>query len=223
MRAPAVVFVSFSFSRILSAAAFSMLSTGAPRTGDMKAGVFSLVDPRVARGLYLAVESERVRAGLDAFSTWMEATHWSGVIYGKQPGKSVAKILPSVIDLEIESRPEDWSNPDAADVLARALTRLFDTWDIPARAVLCLGGIHFEPAFTQMARDSGRLDGIAVSHILPNHWLVSEGYDDANRFRDLLSCAGAIKGGIDAIVFLDNLKGAFKDQAKCLGEMLDVP
>jgi D-tyrosyl-tRNA(Tyr) deacylase len=192
-------------------------------TGDMKSGVFSSVDPRITRGLYLAVESERVRAGLDSFSTWMEATHWSGVIYGKQPGESVGKIIPSVIDLEIGSRTEDWSNPAAAKVLARALTRICDTWDLPVRSLFCLGGIHFESGFTQLIRDGGQRHGVAVSHILPNHWLVSEGYDDADRFEDLLRCARSIKGGIDSIVFHDNLKGAFKEQARRLGELLGVP
>lgn len=192
-------------------------------TGDMKAGAFSPVDPRVTRGLYLAVESERRHAGLESFSTWMEATHWSGVIYGEQPGETVNKILPSVIDLEIGSRPEDWSDAIATEVLARALTKIFDIWDVPVRSLFCLGGIHFEPAFTQMVRDSGEVGKIAVSHILPNHWLVSEGYDDPKRFDDLLRCANSIKGGIDTIVFHENLKGAFKEQAKRLGETLGVP
>lgn len=192
-------------------------------TGDMKAGVFSPIDPRLTRGLYLAVESERRHAGLDSFSTWMEATHWSGVIYGEQPGETVSKILPSVIDLEIGSRPEDWSNPIATKVLARAITKIFDTWDVPVRSLFCLGGIHFESAFTQLITDSGDQGRIALSHILPNHWLVSEGYDDPKRFDDLLRCANSIKGGIDTIVFHTGLKGSFKEQAKRLGETLSVP
>ena len=192
-------------------------------TGDMKSGTFSPVDPRVARGLYLAIESERVRAGLDSFCTWMEATHWSGVIYGEQSGETVARIEPSVIDVEIGSRPEDWSDPRAVAVLAAALLRPFETWNIPVKSIFCIGGVHFEPSFTDAVRDHGARHGIAMSHILPNHWLVSEGYENPQRFADLLRCVSSIKGGIDTIVFHDNLKGSYKEQTRRLGEALGVP
>lgn len=192
-------------------------------TGDMKSGSFSPVDPRVTRGLYLAVEEARAKARLEGFTTWMEATHWSGVIYGGQPGTHVGLIKPSVIDLEIGSRPQDWSNPAAADVIAQALPHVFDGWAAPLHSLLCLGGIHFEPAFTDPVREHGRRGGVAVSHILPNHWLVSEGYDRPERLDDLLKCVASIKGRPDVIVFHDNLKGGFKDQARRLGEVLQVP
>lgn len=191
-------------------------------SGDMKSGCFSTVDPRVARGLYLAIESARVQAGLDTFTTWMEATHWSGVIYGEQPGSHVELIKPSVIDVEIGSRPEDWSNQAAVDVMAHALPRMLDSWETPVKSVFCIGGIHFEPSFTDPVREYGAKHGIAISHILPNHWLVSEGYDQPERFDDLMNCVKSIKGGIDLIVFHDNLKGVYKDQARRLGETLAV-
>lgn len=90
-------------------------------TGDMESGTFSPVDPAITRSLFLAVEHERRKAGLDSYSTWMEATHWSGPLYGAQPGSLVSAVTPSVIDLEIGSTADAWTNPDAADVLVRAL------------------------------------------------------------------------------------------------------
>jgi D-tyrosyl-tRNA(Tyr) deacylase len=192
-------------------------------SGDMKSGCFSPVDPRVVRGLYLAIESARVEAGLDTFTTWMEATHWSGVIYGEQPGSHVELIKPSVIDVEIGSRPEDWSNQAAVDVMAHALPHMLDSWETPVNSVFCIGGMHFEPSFTDPVREYGAKHGIAISHILPNHWLVSEGYDRPERFEDLLNCVKSIKGGTHTIVFHDNLKGSYKDQARRLGETLKVP
>lgn len=214
----AVVFVNWHEGAKAPDAIFTVQTTG-----DMRSGTFSPVDPRVSRGLYLAIEAERVRSGLESFSTWMEATHWSGVVYGEQSGEAVGKIRPSVIDVEIGSRPQDWSDQRAVDVLAVALFRMFDTWDKPVRSLFCMGGVHFDPAFTQAVRDHGERLGIAVSHILPNHWLVSEGYDDPQRFEDLQRCVRSIEGGVDTIVFHDNLKGPFKEQAKRLGETLGVP
>ncbi|VWD23880.1 D-aminoacyl-tRNA deacylase [Burkholderia contaminans] len=192
-------------------------------TGDMESGTFSPVDPAITRSLFLAVEHERRKAGLDSYSTWMEATHWSGPLYGAQPGSLVSAVTPSVIDLEIGSTADAWANPDAADVLVRALLTAGEHAAQPAISLLCIGGTHFEPGFTQLLRDYGDTQGLALSHVLPNHWLVAHDYDSPERLKDLIACARSIKGGVDAIAFHDNLKAAHKQQVRNLAQELRVP
>jgi D-tyrosyl-tRNA(Tyr) deacylase len=198
-------------------------------TGDMASGTFSLVDPAFTRALFLAVERERQHAGLNAFSTWMEATHWSGTQFGSQRCQLIGLLNSPVIDLEIGSAPAAWSDRRAAQVLARALIALCDApiGTIAPRdaivSLLCIGGMHFEPAFTQLLLDHGESQRLALSHILPNQWLVAYDYDREERFGDLLACAQSIRGGIDAIAFHDNLKSSYKQSVKRLAAQLGVP
>lgn len=192
-------------------------------TGDMASGAFSPVDPAICRGLFLAIEKQRQLASLDAFSTWMEATHWSGVLYSEQSGTALQAIMPSVIDLEIGSSDEDWSNPIAAKVLAKAIFELHCPPSPTSLSLLGIGGTHFESGFTQLMRDHGETQGLALSHLLPNHWLVADGYDAPERLSALLACARSIKGGIDAVMFHDNLKGSYKEQVRRLAAELGVP
>lgn len=192
-------------------------------TGDIETGTFSPVDPAVTRALFLAVETQRKKAGLGQFSTWMEATHWSGPLYGAASGKLVSLVKPSVIDLEIGSTPRAWSYPAAAEVLARALLTAFESLEKPAISLLGIGGTHFEAGFTQLLRDYGETQGLAFSHLLPNHWLVAHRYESSARLPDLLACARSIKGGVDAIAFHDNLKSSYKHQVQLLATELGVP
>ncbi|WP_176045618.1 D-aminoacyl-tRNA deacylase [Burkholderia sp. BCC1644] len=192
-------------------------------TGDMESGTFSPVDPAITRSLFLTVEHERQKACLDSYSTWMEATHWSGPLYGAQSGSFVSMVRPSVIDLEIGSTANAWACPDAANVIARALLTVGERIVEPAISLLCIGGTHFEPGFTQLLRDYGDTQGLALSHVLPNHWLVAHGYDSPERLADLVTCARSIKDGIDAVAFHDNLKGAHKQQVRNLASELRVP
>jgi D-tyrosyl-tRNA(Tyr) deacylase len=191
-------------------------------TGDMASGTFSPVDPHVTRGLLLAIESERRAAGLDAFQTFAEATHWSGVMHG-DPGTRLAEMKSSAIDIEIGSSPTDWTNPGAARVLARALLRTFERIDEPVQSVLCIGGIHFESSFTRAVFEPREGLPIAISHILPNHWLVAHGYDREERLPDLLACIRSIRGGIQGLVHHDKLKAPYKAVVRRLGEELRVP
>jgi len=192
-------------------------------TGDMKSGHFSRVDPSITRALFLSIEETRKSKHLDAFTTWMEATHWSGVVYGEQPGEYVSRIRPSVIDVEIGSCQDDWSNPAAADVIASALLELSRHRDATPLSLLCLGGVHFEAGFTNLVKEYGASQGVALSHILPNHWLVSEGYEDPARLPSLLACGESIAGGVDAVVYHDNMKSSLKLQARQLALHLRVP
>ncbi|MCK1526201.1 D-aminoacyl-tRNA deacylase [Bradyrhizobium sp. 182] len=191
-------------------------------TGDLATGTFSPVDPRIIRGLLLAIEDERVASGLHEFKTYLEATHWSGVMAGDL-GHRLADLKPSVVDIEIGSSPADWANPLAARVLARSLLRTFDRMDEPIHSVLCIGGVHFEPSFTNAVLTPYGDPPIAASHVLPNHWLVSNGYDRESRFVDLRECVRSIRGGIQSIVFHDKLKSSYKGVARQLAEELGVP
>ena len=74
-----------------------------------------------------------------------------------------------------------------------------------------------------MLRDYGDTQGLALSHVLPNHWLVAHDYDSPERLKDLIACARSIKGGVDAIAFHDNLKAAHKQQVRNLAQELRVP
>jgi len=185
-------------------------------------GVFSPVDPCIARSLLLGVESERLNARLDNFQTFAEATHWSGVQYGYS-GASLAELKPSAIDIEIGSSPDDWANPDAARVVARALRRTFERANEPVKSLFCVGGVHFEPSFTRAVMEPHGPTPFAVSHVLPNQWLVSEGYDQPERLKDFRACAASIVGGVHAVVFHDKLKAAYKDLARRLADELQVP
>lgn len=191
-------------------------------TGDLATGTFSPVDPRITRGLLLAIEDERSASGLHEFQTYLEATHWSGVKAG-DVGSRIADLKPSVVDIEIGSSPVDWANPVAARVLARALLRTFDRIEEPVHSVLCVGGIHFEPGFTKPVLQPRAGLPIAASHVLPNHWLVANGYDQESRLVDLRACANSIRGGVQGIIFHDKLKAPYKGVARLLAEELRVP
>ncbi|MBM7487839.1 D-aminoacyl-tRNA deacylase [Bradyrhizobium canariense] len=191
-------------------------------TGDLATGTFSPVDPRITRGLLLAIENERIASGLQEFATYLEATHWSGVLMGDD-GHRLADLKPSAIDIEIGSSPADWTNPLAARVVARSLLRTFDCMEESVQSVLCVGGLHFELAYTRAVLESRAGVPIAASHVLPNHWLVSNRYDQEGRLVDLRACVQSIRGGIQSVVFHDKLKGSYKGVARLLAEELGVP
>lgn len=190
-------------------------------TGDMASGTFSIVNPKITRGLLLAIEHERSRAGLE-FRTFAEATHWSGIKYA-YPGARLADLKPSAVDIEIGSSPADWTNPLAARVLARALLRTFERVDEPVQSLLCIGGVHFEPSFTNAVLERREGLPLAVSHLLPNHWVVSEGYDQDSRLADLRTCVNSIQGGVQVIVHHDKLKAPYKALARRLADEIAVP
>ena len=191
-------------------------------TGDMEDGIFGDVDPRHIRNLLLAIEQGRALACLDDFTTYLEGTHWSGKLYG---GKSsqIGDIRVPMIDLEIGSSPSAWRNQQAVSVMAKALCHVFDHRDEDARSVLCVGGVHMEPTWANAVLGSTEGRALALSHVLPNHWLVSHGYDTEVGYQKLLACASSIIGGVDAIAFHEKLNADYKNQVRRLGEALGVP
>jgi D-tyrosyl-tRNA(Tyr) deacylase len=191
---------------------------------DAPSGQFGPVDPRLLRGTLFALEEARAAAGLDRFTTWTEASHWSGTRYG-QPPELLHAIPVPVLDIEIGSEPGSWSNPRAGEAVARALPAIFRNADAAGELVpiLCLGGLHFEPSFREAVLGLGRPFGLAPGHILPNQWLVGGEYEEGNGLAMLRAAAQSIQGGIAAIVFHDNLKGPIKALGRALAEELGIP
>jgi D-tyrosyl-tRNA(Tyr) deacylase len=194
-------------------------------TGDVVSGHYGAANPILMRNLLLALERHRQAAALQEFTVTTEATHWSGIPQGSDPALIPRYGVP-VVDVEIGSTPESWSNVSAAETVARALLDVFTGGDPdPAlRSLFCVGGIHLEPSFAAGVLGSAPERPLAVSHILPNHWLGAGQYDaDAAGLDKFRAAVRTIAGGIHGIVFHEDLKGKFKQQLRVLGEELGVP
>jgi len=190
-------------------------------TGDVPSATFGAADPALTTGILRAMEAARVEAGLSEWRTVTEATHWSGVLHGHPPALLAEYPVP-LLDVEIGSSPASWADPAAVHALARALPRVFTEAEAPALSLLCVGGVHFEPAFRDAVLAEGRPHAVAVSHILANQWLA-EGWEGDAGVDRLAACAASIAGGVDAIAFHDNLRGPVKAAARALGERLGIP
>jgi hypothetical protein len=118
-------------------------------------------------------------------------------------------------------------------VLARSLLGIFgapkqrgdngvnNVFDI--RSLLCIGGIHFETGFRAAIIGAQDQPALGVSHILPNQWVVSGKYDEADGVEKVLACAASIIGGVDAMVMHDNLKGDYKATVRTASAKLGIP
>ena len=108
-------------------------------TGDVPSGEFGAANPVYMRNMLLAIEENRKIHGLDNFSTLTEATHWSGIPYGGSPTLVPQYPVP-LVDIEIGSSPINWSNSEAAKVIAQSLPQVFERNDKNIRSLLCVGG-----------------------------------------------------------------------------------
>jgi D-tyrosyl-tRNA(Tyr) deacylase len=187
-------------------------------TGDAPSGQFGSAAPAAMFSLLRAVEEFRQGLGLNDFKTSLEATHWSGVQNGQNPRLLLEYAVP-LMDIEIGSIPTSYGDSRAAEALARALPHIFDDRG-PFKSLLCVGGMHFEPAFSDPVLNASD-PLLGASHVLPNQWL--EGYADERTQDRLRHCVNTIAGGIDAVVFHDNLKGSVKAHLRRLAETLGVP
>jgi len=190
--------------------------------GDVPSGHFCAADPMLVRAMLLTIERNRIALGLSGFTTLPEATHYSGIPYGGDPALLSSYSRP-VIDIEIGSSPVSWSDQRAVEVLGRSCLEVFDPIPsaIETRSLLCAGGTHFEPGFRSAIFNEDSVHPLAISHILPNQWLT--GYDSSDGARKLDACVASIAGGVNAIVFHDNLKGPLKQAFRDLGDRLGVP
>jgi len=186
--------------------------------GDVNAGVFPPAEPAYVRNFLRALEDERARAGVDDFSVVTEATHWTGTFKGQDP-RLMSEFPVPMLDIEVGSTPTSWEDPRAVGVMARSLVKPFSG---PQRLyrVLCVGGVHFERSFCEAALGDFPF---GVSHILPNQWIVTGDYASETGYEKLRSAASSIRGGIDAVVYHEGIKGAFRDQCRRLADELGVP
>lgn len=191
-------------------------------TGDVASGRYGAAHPGLTTAVFRAIERTRAEAGLERYRTVTEATHWSGVVHGHEPELLTRYPVP-VLDVEIGSSPESWGDPEAAAVLARALVRVFDEEARGGASVLYVGGVHFEPSVRDAVLGGSGPAGLAVSHVLANHWLMAGGYDQPDGEAKLEACIRSIEGGVDAVVHHDNLKGAVKARVRAVAERLGVP
>lgn len=188
-------------------------------TAEPKAGAFGPADGQLMRALLLAVEDERSSGGPAEFRTMAESTHWSGVPYGGDPALVPAFPVP-LVDVEIGSSPSAWENPVAARTIARALLRLFEFEETTAPRVLMLGGMHIASSWAEAVLEPTGPRPAPV-HVLGNQWIAE--YEGAAGLEKLRSAALSSRGGLDAIVFHDKLKGSYKDLARSLAAELGVP
>lgn len=193
-------------------------------TGDVTSGHFGPADPRTFRNLLRALDGERRRAGLDDYRVTSEATHWSGIPHGGDPA-TIADFPVPLLDVEIGSGPDAWSDPAARGVLAAALPRVFAGDGEGAASLLCVGGVHFQEIYGAAVLASPPGGGVAVSHILANQWVGDEaaGYGGPRGVDKLRACVASIAGGVDAVVYHASLKAPYKNNLRALGEELGVP
>jgi D-tyrosyl-tRNA(Tyr) deacylase len=192
-------------------------------TGDVDSGNFGPANPQYLRNLLLAMEKNRVKAGLDDFFVTTEATHWSGMVYGGVSAEMIARYPVPMLDIEIGSSPACWSNETAARVLAESLFSIIESDGRRVRNLLCAGGVHFDRAFSGAVFQEWDDCAYGVSHILANQWLITGRYDDEGGPEKLEACVTSIHGGIEAITFHDNLKGVYKDRFRALAAEYGIP
>lgn len=193
-------------------------------TGDVVTGNYGPANPLYMRNLLLALEANRRRVGLEAFRVTTEATHWSGIPHGGRP-ELIPEFGVPLVDVEIGSAPGSWADPLAARAVALSLPQVFagDGAEGRVRSLLCAGGVHLEAVFASAVLDSTPERPLAVSHILPNHWVAEGAYDQESAADKLESCVRSIAGGVHAVVVHDDLKGRYKAAFRSAAERLGVP
>lgn len=191
--------------------------------GDVNAGVYGPANPVYMRNLLHALERNRAASGLENYHTVTEATHWSGTyVTGSSPELILQYQVP-MVDIEVGSEEESWSDRTACKALADALTQVFDSDEKHIRNILCFGGVHFDPNFAQAVFTEWEDEAFGISHIIANQWLVSGEYENEHGLALASAAVDAIAGGIEAIAFHDKMKGCYKDLVRALGEKYHVP
>ncbi len=192
-------------------------------TGDVNSGNFGNANPLYMHNLLWAMEKNRIEVGLEDFRIATEGTHWSGMINNGGTPEMIPQFPVPIIDIEIGSTKESWSNYSAAKVIANSLTSIFFNNDKRLMNLLCVGGIHFEPAFGNAVFETWGNNAFGISHIIPNQWLVAGQYEKEEGAAKLEACVRSIEGGISGIAIHDGLKGIYKEQMRILGRKYNIP
>ena len=191
--------------------------------GDVNQGVYGNASPKHMHQLLAALEKERNRLGLTDFSVVPEATHWSGLTENNDDAALLLEYPVPMMDIEIGSETESWENEQAIDALSRALLQVFDDDGLTLHNLLCVGGVHFDPAFAEAVHTVWDGQTFGVTHIIANQWLVAGEYENEDGFERAKKAVESIDGGIAAIAFHDKMKGHYKDLVRALGKHYDVP
>lgn len=189
--------------------------------GDVNSGIYGPINPKYMRNLLLGLERNRRELKLDEYKVVTEATHWSGTTESS-PHLILQYPVP-MMDIEVGSIEESWTDSTACTALANALTEVFNDDGKNIHNVLCVGGVHFDPNFAESVFADWDEEAFGVSHIIANQWLVSGEYEGENGLAFASNAAEAIKDGIEMIAFHDKMKGCYKDLVRSLGEKYNVP
>jgi D-tyrosyl-tRNA(Tyr) deacylase len=181
-------------------------------TGDVPSGCFGKSNPHYFKNLICSLEQTRIKYGLENFKVMTEATHWSGIPY-KQSPELITKYNVPVYDIEIGSTLESWNNETAIKILSESLFDVFNE-NSQLKTLVCVGGIHFEEAYSNILLDK---HSVSIGHILANQWIIGN-YLDKDGKEKLNKCIESIIGGINGIIFHDNLKGEYKQQCREIAE-----
>jgi D-tyrosyl-tRNA(Tyr) deacylase len=192
-------------------------------TGDVDSANYGPANPQYMHNLLASMERNRLEDGLENYSITTEATHWSGVMYGDSSPDLIVEYPVPIMDIEIGSSLQSWSDEKAARVLAKALFEIFKDDGLKLKNILCAGGTHFDRAFSAEVLHTWDGQAYGISHIIPNQWLVTGGYDGEEGMTKLKACVESISGGIQGIAMHDGLKGAFKEKLRELGREYGVP
>jgi D-tyrosyl-tRNA(Tyr) deacylase len=184
-------------------------------TGDVPSGFFGKSNPNYLKNLFCSLEQNRIKYRLDNFKVMTEAMHWSGIPYKQSPGLIIEYDVP-VYDIEIGSTLESWDNETAIKILSESLFDVFNG-NSQLKALLCVGGVHFEESYSKILLEKN----ISIGHILANQWVV-ENYSGENGLEKINNCIKSIDGGINGIIFHDNLKGDYKQQCRTAAERYNV-
>ena len=187
--------------------------------GNVTSGHFAPSDPLYLRNLATAIEQGRAQAGLSDFVTHTEATHWSGAVHGSDPALLEDFPVP-LFDIENGSDPHTLKNEAAAGVLADALLRVFEEGPRP-KVILCLGGIHFDDTYSKALIQQET--PISIGHFLPTIWLVNGDYTEQRGLDFLHHALETVRGGVDAIVYNDNMKKPVKDCVRLFAQQTGLP
>lgn len=191
--------------------------------GDVNQGVYGKTTPVHMHNLLAAMQREKDKQGMDDWQVVPEATHWSGMTEDNDDATLLLSYPVPMMDIEIGSEKESWENPQAIGALAAALLQIFQDDGLTLRNLLCVGGVHFDPAFARAVHTVWNGETFGVSHILANQWLVAGEYENEEGVRRAKNAVDAIAGGIDGIAFHDKMKGHYKDLVRTLGEAYGVP
>ncbi len=191
--------------------------------GDVPSGCFPKAQPHLTSQLLRSLDKEARLKGLVDWRALPEATHFSGVVYGTKPSALLDLPVP-LVDVEIGSNPCSWSDRVAAEALVLALWRAFECEEALLPVVLFVGGMHFDAALAEgVVGNGGAGPSCSFGHVLPNQWVVNEGYLGADGMDKLRAAVSSLTVKPDILVYHDNLKGPFKSAVRALASELSIP